>query len=124
MSYVLGGLNSVVQLAFVGLLLFLSFRMRSKGLMFMSVVLLCHRIFEWIYSRFLFPNMYDRWDTDKVIEWLGLNMGRVEFILTISHISSLLFYSLYFLGVFLIYKEWRQGKFRHPSPEHVEEPRA
>ena len=114
MSYVLGGLNSVVQLVFVGLLLFLSFRMRSKGLMLISVVLLGHRIFEWIYSRFLIPNMYDHWDTDKVIEWLGLNMSRVEFILTIIHIRSLIFYSLYFLGVFLIYKEWRQDKFRYP----------
>ena len=124
MSYVLGGLNSVVQLAFVGLLLFLSFRMRSKGLMLISVVLLGHRIFEWIYSIFLIPNMYDHWDTDKAIEWLGLNMSRVEFILTIGYASSFLFYSLYFLCVFLIYKEWRQDKFRQPSPKQVEEPRV
>ena len=28
------------------------------------------------------------------------------------------------IGVFLIYKEWQQGKFRQPSPKHVEEPRT
>lgn len=119
MSYVLYGLNITAHLALVGLLLFLSFRMRSKGLMLMSVVLLGHKIFEWIYSSFLIPNVLNRWDTDKVIGWLGLNMSRMEFIVTISHIRSLPFYSLYFLGVFLIYGEWRQGKLRYPQPEHI-----
>ena len=118
---VLVGLNTIVelafQLAFVGFLLFLSFRMRSKGLMFMSVVLLGDKIFGWIYSSFLIPNMLDRSDTDEIIGVVrapGLNMSSAQSILTISLISSLIFYSLYFLGVFLIYKEWRQGKFNYP----------
>ena len=121
MFYVLVGLNIVVQLAFVGLLLFLSLRLRSKGFMLIGVVLLGNGIFRWIYSRFLVPNMFDRWDTDIVIRWLGIEIGQAGFILTINLMSSLLFYSLCLLGGFLIYKEWRQGKFRLSQPEHREE---
>ncbi len=43
-----------------------------------------------------------------------LNMSALEFLLTVAMVHPLVYRCLCLLGVFLIYKEWRQGKFRYP----------
>ena len=42
-------------------------------------------------------------------------LRRLNIAIITSGIEDVLCYSLSLLGVFLIYKEWRQGKFRQPS---------
>ena len=53
--------------------------------------------------------------------WLTRSMSIGQFILTVSYIQSFLYKSLFLLGILLIYREWRQGKFRLSQPEHREE---
>ena len=53
--------------------------------------------------------------------WLTQSMTTGQFLLTVSFIKSFLYRSIFVLGVFLIYREWRQGKFRLSQPEHREE---
>ncbi|MYC77482.1 hypothetical protein F4X10_17095 [Candidatus Poribacteria bacterium] len=47
LSGILYGLNIIVWLAFAGLLGFLCFRTRSKGLILISAILLTSGIFDW-----------------------------------------------------------------------------
>ena len=120
MSYILISLNVGIQFAFVGLLLLLCFQMRSKGVILISVVLLTSGIFSAIFKHFFNPYM-DQWVAGEISNWLTQNVGPAEFILTLSLIQALLYKGLCLLGVFLIYREWRQGKFRFPQPKHREE---
>ena len=114
------GLNIVAQLAFIGLLLFCCFRTRSKGVILLSALLLTSGIFGSIFQHFYRPYI-DQWVAGEISNWLTQSMTTAEFILTISYIKSFLYKSLFVLGIFLIYREWRQGKFRFPQPEHRKE---
>ena len=120
MSYILISLNVGIQFAFVGLLLLLCLQMRSKGVILISVVLLTSGIFSAIFKHFFNPYM-DQWAAGEISNWLTQNVSLAEFILTLSLIQSLLYKGLCLLGVFLIYREWRQGKFHFPQPKHREE---
>ena len=120
MFNVLVGLGIVVQLAFMGLLLFCCFRTRSKGLILISAILLTSGIFSSIFKHFFDPYM-DQWVAGEISNWLTQSMSVGELMLTVSFIESFPYKSLLVLGVFLIYREWRQGKFRFPQPEHREE---
>ena len=120
MFNILAGLNIVAQLALIGLLLFLGFRTRSKGVIFMSAILLGSGIFNSIFQHFYQPYI-DQWVAGEISNWLTQSMTVGVFVLTIAYIKSFLYKSLLLLGVFLIYRDWRQGKFRLPQPEHREE---
>ena len=113
-------LNIVAQLVLAGLLLFLCFRTRSKGVILLSVVLLTSGIFNATFEHFFNPYIH-QWAAGEISNWLTQSMTMGEFVLTVSSIKSFLYKSLCLLGVFLIYREWRQGKFRFPQPEHREE---
>ena len=63
----------------------------------------------------------DQWVAGEISNWLTQSMSVGELMLTVSFIESFPYKSLLVLGVFLIYREWRQGKFRFPQPEHREE---
>ena len=113
MSYVLIGLNIAAHLALIGLLIFLCFWTKSKGLILISAVLLMSEISGLIFEQVVKSDWW-RWEPDKMRDEGILGMNRLTFLMTIGLVKSLLYRCLYLLGVFLIYKEWRQGKFRYP----------
>lgn len=117
---IIAGLSIATHLALIGLLLFLCFRTKSKGVIFISVLLLTSGIFGSIFQHFFNPYL-DQWTTGEISNWLTQSMTLGEFILTVSYIKSFLYKSLFVIGVFLIYREWKQGKFRFPQPEPREE---
>ena len=114
------GLSIVAQLAFIGLLLFCCFRTRSKGVILLSALLLTSGIFGSIFQHFYRPYI-DQWQAGEISNWLTQSITLGEFIMTISYIKAFLYKSLFVLGIFLIYREWRHGKFRLPQPKHQEE---
>ena len=113
MSYVLIGLNIAAHLALIGLLIFLCFRTKSKGLILISAVLLMSEISGLIFEQVVKSDWW-RWEPDKTMDEGILGMNRLTFLMTVGLVKSLLYRCLCLLGVFLIYKEWRQGKFRYP----------
>ena len=120
MFNIVAGLSIVAHLALAGLLLFLCFRTRSKGVILLSAILLTSGIFSSIFQHFYRPYI-DQWVAGEINNWLTQSMTMGEFLLTVSYIKSFLYKSLLVLGVFLIYREWRQGKFRFSQPERREE---
>lgn len=120
MFNVVTGLSIIAHLALIGLLLFCCFRTRSKGVILLSALLLTSGIFNSIFKHFSDPYI-DQWVAGEISNWLTQSMTTGQFLLTVSIIKSFLYRSIFVLGVFLIYREWRQGKFRLPQPEHREE---
>ena len=114
------GLTAVAHLAFVGLLLLLSIRTQSKGLL---VLLLTYVSFTVINAlpNTLFDQYIHRWVTDEMNNWLTENMSVGGFMVGFGLIERFFFYSLNLVGIFLTYKEWRLGKFRQP---HTSEPNS
>ena len=117
---IIAGLSILAHLALIGMLLFCCFRTRSKGVIFISALFLTSGIFSAIFRHFFDPYI-DQWTAGEISNWLTQNMTVGVFVLTVAYIKSFLYKSLFLLGVFLIYTEWRQGKFRLPQPEHQEE---
>ena len=113
MPYILYGLNLAAHLALVGLLIFLCFRTKSKGLILISATLLMYEIFGLIFQQVVKSDWW-RWEPGKMRGEGILNMSALEFLLTVAMVHPLVYRCLCLLGVFLIYKEWRQGKFRYP----------
>ena len=121
MVYIFVGLNIVAQLTIAGLLVFLCFRTRSKGLILISAVLLTSGLFGSIF-RDIFNPYTDWWIGREVSNWLmqSINVGGFP-LRMVDLIRPLLYKSLWLIGVFLIYKEWRLGKFRFPQSKRREE---
>ena len=120
MFNIIAGLNIIAHLALVGLLVFLCFRTKSKGLILISATLLASEIFGLIFEQIVKADWW-RWEPGKVMDEGILGMSGAEFILTAAMVQSFLYKSLFLIGVFLIYREWQQGKFRLREPEHQEE---
>lgn len=120
MFNIITGLSIVAHLALIGLLLFCCFRTRSMGVILLSALLLTSGIFGSIFKHFSDPYI-DQWVAGEMSNWLTQSMTTGQFLLTVSFIKSFLYRSIFVLGVFLIYREWRQGKFRLSQPEHREE---
>ena len=113
MPYILYGLNLAAHLALVGLLIFLCFRTKSKGLILISAVLLMSEISGLIFQQVVKSDWW-RWEPGKMRGEGILNMSALDLLLTVAMVHPLVYRCLCLLGVFLIYKEWRQGKFRYP----------
>ena len=113
MPYILYGLNLAAHLALVGLLIFLCFRTKSKGLILISATLLMYEIFGLIFQQVVKSDWW-RWEPGKMRGEGILNMNALDLLLTVAMVHPLVYRCLCLLGVFLIYKEWRQGKFRYP----------
>lgn len=108
--------TGIAYLEFVvlmGFLVFLCFRTRSKGLILVTTVLIGIRVLRWIV--YAVHNAYiGQWEPSLDVRGVQL-FRRLDFAIIISGIELVLCYSLCLLGAFLIYKEWRQGKFNQPS---------
>ena len=120
---VLYSLNVIVWLALAILLVVLCYRTKSKGLILISAILFTSGIFDWGFEQV--GKLYvDRSIASKMSGEAAQNMSAGEFLMTLSLIEHLLRNCLYALGGFLIYREWRLGKFRNSQLEHLEESKA
>ena len=121
---VLYGLTVIVWLALAALLVVLCVRTRSKGLILISAILLTSGLFNSIFEQVL--DLYlDRWlASDIGIERMQ-NMNAGDFLMKVSVrvdlVKSLLYSCFCLLGGFLVYREWRLGKFRNPQSEQIAE---
>ena len=121
---VLYGLTVIVWLALAVLLVVLCVRTRSKGLILVSAILLTSGLFNSIFEQVL--DLYlKRWlASDIGIERMQ-NMNAGDFLMKVSVrvdlVKSLLYSCFCLLGGFLVYREWRLGKFRNPQSEQIEE---
>ena len=111
-------ITGIVYLEFValmGFLVLLCFRTRSKGLILVAaaLALIKVRFLSWIVAAVLNAYM-GQWEPGLDIRSVKL-LRRLDIAIITSGIEGVLCYSLGLLGAFLIYKEWRQGKFRQPS---------
>lgn len=126
---VLIGLIYISDVILAGFLVFLCLRTRSKGVIFITAVFIGFRFLNLIFDAALGPVLdayIGQWDPGQDVRGVKL-LQRLDIAIIVAHVKSILFIlsvNLYLLGAFLIYKEWRQGKFRQPSPEHVEEPKT
>ena len=117
------GLNIIVWLALAVLLVVLCLRTRSKGLILISAILLTSGMFNSIFEQVLGLYM-DRWIASEITGERVQNMNIGDFLMSVALVKPLLYSCLCLLGGFLVYREWRLGKFRTPQPEQVEEPNA
>ena len=124
---VLYGLTVIVWLALAALLGVLCVRTRSKGLILISAILLTSGLFNSIFEQVL--DLYlERWlASDIGIERMQ-NMNAGDFLMKVTVrvdlVKSLLYSCFCLLGGFLVYREWRLGKFRNPQSEQIEEHKA
>ena len=120
MFNIIAGLSIVAHLTLIGLLLFCCFRMKSKGMIFITALFLTSGIFNSIFDHFFHPYI-DQWIAGEMSNWLTQNTTMGEFVMAISYIKFFLSNTLFLLGVFIVYREWRHGKFHVPQPELSEE---
>ncbi len=120
---VLIGLIYISYVILAGFLVFLCLRTRSKGVIFITAVFIGFRFLNLIFDAALgqvLKAYIGQWEPGQNVRGEKLLRG-LDIAIIVAHVKSILFIlyvNLYLLGAFLIYKEWRQGKFRHPSPEH------
>ena len=120
---VLIGLTCISYVVLAGFLVFLCYRTRSKGVILITALFIGVTFLSWIFDAALGAvlNAYiGQWEPGQDIRGVKL-LRRLDIVIRVSRVTSLLDINLYLLGVFLIYKEWRQGKFRQPQPEHPQE---
>ena len=110
------GLNIIVWLALAVLLVVLCFRTRSKGLILISAILLTSGMFNSIFEQVLGLYM-DQWIASEIASERVQNMNIGDFLMSVALVKPLLYSCLCLLGGFLVYREWRLGKFRNPQPE-------
>ena len=77
MLYILYGLNLAAHLTLVGLLIFLCFRTKSKGLILISAVLLMSEISGLIFQQVVKSDWW-RWKPGKMMNEGILNMSALD----------------------------------------------
>ena len=109
MPYILYGLNLAAHLALVGLLIFLCFRTKSKGLILISAVLLMSEISGLIFQQVVKSDWW-RWEPGKMRGEGILNMNALDLLLTVAMVHPLVVHSaiLYDI-VFLLIQQKRNG---------------
>ena len=118
---VLSGLVVATHLACVGLLLLLCIRTRSKGLMIIFITYITFAVIDAI-SKPLLDSYIGGWSAGETINWLTDSMSIGEFVMRLDLVKRFIYHGLISFGLFLIYKEWRRGKFNYAQPVPQEEP--
>ena len=113
-------LTIIVQLAVMGLLLLLCIRTRSKGLIVMFGTYIGFMIVGAIFQPF-FQQYIDQWAEGEVDNWLTERMTLGSFVAIFEMIKRFFYMNLNLIGLILVYKEWRHGKFGQSEPESIEE---
>lgn len=110
------GIAIVEVVALLAFLVFLCFRTRSKGLIWVTAALplillqALNRIVGVVCNIFNIGT----WEPGLDVRAAALTQ-RLEISIIVNGIEIVLGYGLCLLGAFLIYKEWRQGKFTTPN---------
>ena len=112
-AHLVTGIAYVELVVLIGFLVFLCFRTRSKGLIWVAAALaLQAKVLSWVVAAVCNAYM-GQWEPNIDVRGVKL-LRRLDIVIITSGIEVVLCYSLGLLGVFLIYKEWRQGKFNYP----------
>ena len=115
---ILIGVTCVSYVVLAGFLVFLCFRTRSKGLILITALFIGVTFLSWIFDAALgvvLNASMGQWESGQDIrEGSEVLLRKLDIVIKVSHVTSLLDINLYLLGAFLIYKEWRQGKFNQP----------
>ena len=120
------GIVYVQFVVLIGFLVFLCFRTRSKGLIWITVgqTLGIGKVLNYIvavvYNIFNPIEQIEHWEPGLDVRSEALTL-RLEISIIVGGIEVVLGYSLCLLGAFLIYKEWRQEKSRQSEPEPLPE---
>ncbi len=120
-QYTLLGITLVLTLVFTGLLILLCIRIRSKGLIIITAVLVFPSTFGLI-SSLVFSLYIDQWGSGELDNWLTQRVTLGQFVMLYKLVTRVLHHGLLALGAFLIYQEWNRGKIRwnrHKSSEIV-----
>ena len=118
-QHTLLGFSFILTLAFPVLLVLLCIRIRSKGLIIITAVLIFGSTFDLLLREVMKPFL-DQWSTGE--SWLTQNVTAGEFMTLYIYITRIFYNGLLALGAFLIYREWSRGKIRwnqQKSPEIV-----
>ena len=113
------GFSVILTLAFPVLLVLLCIRIRSKGLVIITAVLIFGSTFDLLLREVMKPFL-DQWSTGE--NWLTKNVTAGEFMTLYIYVTRIFDNGLLALGAFLIYREWSRGKIRwnqQKSPEVV-----
>ena len=113
LTNVLVALTIIVQLAVMGLLLLLCIRTRSKGLIVLFATYVGFMIVGTIFQPFI-QQYIDRWAAGEINNWLTERMTLGSFLVIFEMIKRFFYMGLNLIGLILVYKEWRQGKFNQP----------
>ena len=114
-QHILLGLSMILTLAFPVLLVLLCIRIRSKGLIIITAVLIFGSTFDLLLREVMKPFL-DQWSTGE--NWLTQNVTAGEFMTLYIYVTRIFSNGLLALGAFLIYREWRGGNI----PWHRHEP--
>ena len=120
---VLIGLTCISYVVLSGFLVFLCYRTRSKGVILITALFIGVTFLSWIFDEALGAvlNAYmGPWEPGQDVRGVKL-LRALDIVIKVNRVTSLLDINFYLLGVFLIYKEWQQGKFRNLQPEHPQE---
>ncbi len=118
-QHILVGISMILTLAFVVLLVLLCIRIRSRGLIIITAVLILGATFDFI-SREVMISFPDPWRPGE--GWVTPTGIAVQFMMLYNYVTTILYNGLLALGAFLIYREWSRGKIRwnqQKSPEVV-----
>ena len=113
------GFSVILTLAFPVLLVLLCIRIRSKGLVIITAVLIFGSTFDLLLREVMKPFL-DQWSVGE--NWLTQNVTAGEFMALYIYVTRIFDNGLLALGAFLIYREWSRGKIRwnqQKSPEVV-----
>ena len=115
------GIVYVQFVVLLGFLVFLCFRPRSKGLIWVTVgqILMTGKVLNYFVGVVCNILNIGTWEPGLDLRSEALTL-RLEISIIVSSIEVVLGASLCLLGAFLIYKEWRQRKFRPPEPEPLQ----
>ena len=103
--------NLILRLAFLGLLVFLCIRTRSKGLIVITAVLIFGSVFDFI-TRDIMESFLDQWSKGELNSWLTQDVTVGEFMTLYIYVTGIFYNGLLALGAFLIYREWNHEKIR------------
>ena len=113
---VLIGLTYISYVVLAGFLVFLCFRTRSKGVIFITAVFIGFRLLSLIFDAVLagvLNGYMVQWEPGLDVRGVEV-FRRLDIAIKVGRVKSILYVNLYLLGAFLIYKEWRQGTFNKP----------
>ena len=110
-QYTFLGISLIVTLAFVGLLVLLCIRTRSKGLIIITVLVIFRSTIGLIPGTVM-ELFLDQWSTGKLNNWVTQNMTIGQFVMLYTYVTTIFYNGLLALGALLIYREWSRGQIR------------